>query len=139
VVLSSPVNTKFYQLDSGTTRDGVSFAVTLQREDLGVIGKKRTGEPINDFKQMKMVDAVWPKIEGAAIRLRVGFREVVKGVLTWQDYTTFNPATDTWVNTIVNESLPGCGKAVSIEFSTLASAYWRVDGYSMNVEVIGPY
>ncbi len=139
VILSSPVNTKFYQLDSGTTRDGVGFAVTLQREDLGIIGKKRTGEWINDFKQMKMVDAVWPKIEGSAIRLRVGFREVVKGPLTWQDYTTFDPAVDRWINAIVNENLPGCGRAVSIEFSSLASTYWRVDGYSMNVEVIGPY
>ena len=139
VILSSPVNTKFYQLDSGMTRDGVSFAVTLQREDLGIIGKKRTGEWINDFKQMKMVDAVWPKIEGTAIRLRVGFREVVKGALTWQDYTTFNPATDSWINAIVNEGLPGCGRAVSIEFSALVSAYWRIDGYSMNVEVVGPY
>ena len=100
---------------------------------------KRDGSLINDFKQMKMVDSVWPKIDGNAIRLRVGFRETVKGPLTWQDYTTFNPATDLWVNTITNETLPGCGKAVSIEFSAVASDYWRLDGYSMNVEVIGPF
>ena len=104
---------KFYQLDSGTTKDGAAFAPTLVREDLGVVGQKRSGELINDFKVMKLVDSVWPKVEGAAIRLRVGFREVVKGPLTWQDYATFNPATDLWVNTIVNENLPGCGKAVS--------------------------
>jgi hypothetical protein len=132
-------NYKFYQLDSGTTRDGVTFQPLLQREDLGVVGTKRDGSLINDFKQMKMVDSVWPKIEGNSIRLRVGFRETVKGSLTWQDYTSFNPATDLWVNTIVNEDLPGCGKAVSIEFSATTSDYWRLDGYSMNVEVIGPF
>jgi len=139
VIVSSPANTKFYQLDNGTLRDGASFPVTLQREDLGIIGKKRSGEPINDFKQMKMVDAVWPKVEGVAIRVRVGFRETVKGTLTWQDYTTFNSSTDMWISAIVNESLPGCGRAVSIEFSSMTSAYWRLDGYSMNVEVLGPY
>lgn len=139
VILSSPDNTKFYQLDKGNTRDGVAFSVTLQREDLGIIGRKRTGEPINDFKQMKMVDSLWPKAEGAPLRIRVGFREVVDGPLTWQDYTTFNPATDMWIHAIVNEDLPGCGRAVSIEFSTASALAWRLDGYSMNVEVIGPF
>jgi len=139
IVLCAPDFTKFYQLDLGTTRDGVPFAPILIREDLGVVGMKRSGELINDFKQMKMVDSVWPKLSGAPIKLRVGFRQLVGGTLTWQDYTTFDPATDLWVNTIVNENLPGCGKAVSIEFSATTAAPWRLDGYSMNVEVIGPY
>jgi hypothetical protein len=139
IILCAPDFTKFYQLDSGITRDGVTFAPVLVREDLGIVGQKRNGEMINDFKQMKMVDSVWPKAEGAPIRLRIGFRETVKGPLTWQDYTTFVPETDLWVNTIVNENLPGCGKAVSIEFSALTAATWRLDGYSMNIEVVGPY
>lgn len=139
MILSSPDNTKFYQLDKGLTRDGATFSVTLQREDLGIIGRKRSGEAINDFKQMKMVDAIWPKIEGAPVRVRVGFRETVQGPLTWQDYTTFDPANDMWLNAIVNENLPGCGRAVSLEFSTLTADAWRLDGYSMNVEVIGPF
>lgn len=139
IILSSPDNTKFYQLDKGITRDGVAFGATLQREDLGVIGRKRDGGPINDFKQMKMVDSVWPKLDGAEVRVRVGFRDFVDGPLTWQDYTTFNPDTDMWVNTIVNENLPGCGRAVSVEFSSTTATTWRLDGYAMNVEVLGPY
>jgi hypothetical protein len=132
---------RFFLLDYGMVRwaAGPQVMPVLAREDLGVVGQKRNGELINDFKQMKLVDSVWPKISGAPIRVRVGFREVVGGVLTWQDYTNFDPATDLWVNTIVNESLPGCGKAVSIEFSANTLAAWRLDGYSMNVEVIGPY
>jgi len=132
-------NPKFYQLDAGITRDGVAFVPLLVREDLGIVGQKRNGEWINDFKQMKMVDSVWPKIEGAPIRIRVGFRETVKGPLTWQNYVNFNPATDLWVNAIVDENLPGCGKAVSIEFTANTGASWRLDGYAMNIEVIGPY
>lgn len=139
MVLCGTDATKFYQLDSGITRDGANYTVTLQREDLGIIGRKRTGEPINDFKQMKMVDALWPKVTGAAIRVRVGFRQTVNGALTWQDYATFDPLTDMWVNAIVNEDLPGCGRAVAVEFSATTSAYWKMDGYSMNVNVIGPY
>jgi hypothetical protein len=141
IVLSAPVNTKFYQLDSGTTRDGVSFTPTLQRVDLGIIGRKRTGEPINDFKQMKMVDSIWPKVVGAPIRIRVGFRDAVGSTapLVWQDYTSFDPMTDLWINTIVNENLPGCGRAVAVEFSSVTSAAWQLDGYSMNVQPLGPF
>jgi hypothetical protein len=139
IVVSAPAVTKFFQLDKGNTRDGLEFAVTLQREDLGIIGRKRNGEAINDFKQMKMVDSVWPKVDGAAIRVRVGFRDLVDGPLTWQDYTSFDPSVDMWINAIVNEDLPGCGRTVSIEFSSVTAASWRLDGYSINVEVIGPY
>jgi hypothetical protein len=139
MILCSPVNTKFYQLDMGTTRDGATFAPILVREDLGIVGQKRNGEWINDFKQMKMVDSVWPKLVGAPIRIRVGFRELVSGTLTWQEYVDYDPAAGLWVNVIVNEALPGCGKAISIEFSAPTAATWRLDGYSMNIEVVGPY
>lgn len=139
IILCSPDNTKFYQLDTGITRDGATFTPTLQREDLGIIGRTRTGAAVNDFKQMKMVDAIWPKLEGSNIRVRVGFRDFVKGPLTWQPYATFNPATDMWINAIQDENVQGSGRAVSIEFSNTTGAAWRLDGYSMNVEVLGPY
>lgn len=141
VVLCSPVNTKFYQLDSGTTRDGAQFTPTLQRVDLGIIGKTRSGAPVNDWKKLKMVDSVAPKVNGASIRVRVGFRDAVgeTSPLQWQDYTAFNPASDIWVNTITNETITGCGRAVAIEFSADNSASWRIDGYSMDVTVVGDY
>lgn len=140
VVLSSPANTKFYQLDSGTSRDGVTFATTLRREDLGVLGKDRKGAWLNDFRAMKMVDAIWPKISSLqTVQVRVGFRDVVDGPLTWQSYSTFNPVTDMWINAIVNENLPGSGRAVSVEFSRVDALPWRIDGYSMNVEKISEY
>jgi hypothetical protein len=102
---------RFYQLDIGTNRDiGPEARPVLAREDLGTVGQKRSGELINDFKQMKLVDSVWPKLNGATIRLRVGFRDVVGGPLTWQDYATFDPPSDLWVNTIVNENLPGAAR-----------------------------
>lgn len=139
MVLCGTDATKFYQLDIGTTRDGANFLPTLVREDLGILGKKRSGEWINDFKQMKMVDSIWPKVEGAPIRIRVGFRDFVGGSLTWQDYASFNPVTDMWINAITNEDRPGSGRAVSVEFSATTSAVWRMNGYAMNVEPIGPY
>lgn len=140
IILSSPSNTKFYQLDSGITRDGTTFTTTLRREDLGVLGKDRKGAWINDFKAVKMVDAIWPKISSLhTVQIRVGFREVLDGVLTWQDYTTYNPVTDMWIHAIPNENLPGSGRAVSVEFFRADANVWRLDGYSMNVEKISEF
>jgi hypothetical protein len=141
IVLCGTTATKFYQLDSGLLRDTVQFSPTLQRIDLGIIGRTRANAPINDWKKLKMVDSVAPKVTGAPIRVRVGFRDAVSEAapLTWQDYTIFDPAVDIWVNTIVNENLPGCGRAVAIEFSADNSAAWRIDGYSMDVTVVGDY
>ena len=65
-------------------------------------------------------------------------RRLVNGPLVWQDFTSYDQPNALWVNTIVNENLPGCGKAVSIEFSSTTGEYWRLDGYSMDIEVIGP-
>lgn len=141
VVTCSPVNTKFYQLDSGTTRDGLSFAPTAQRVDLGIIGRSRSGAPINDWRKLKMVDTIAPKGTGAAFRIRVGFRDAVgeNSTLQWQDYAAFDPNVDTGINVITNENITGCGRAVAVEFSADNSAAWRIDGYSMDVTIVGEY
>lgn len=138
IVLCGTDASKFYQLDQGITRDGLAYTAALQREDLGVLGKTRTGAWINDFKVEKMVDAIWPKVSGGSILVRVGFKDFVEGSLTWQDYNTFNPAVDMWVNAIVNESLPGSGRSVSVEFSNMSPGT-KLVGYSMNVEPISVY
>ena len=141
IVLCAPSQTKFYQLDSGVTRDGASFIPIAQRVDLGIVGRSRSGAPVNDWKKMKMVDSVAPKVQGAAIKIRVGFRDAVgeNSALQWQDYAAFDPQSDIWVNTITNENITGCGRAVAIEFTSENSNSWRIDGYSMDVTVVGDY
>src|SRR5262245_993754 len=59
VVLCGTDARKFYNLDSGSTRDGVVFTATLQRIGLSVLGKKRNGEWIVDFDRWKMWDTIW--------------------------------------------------------------------------------
>lgn len=141
VVLCSPANSKFYQLDSGITRDGVNFVPILQRVDLGIIGRTRSGAPVNDWRKLKMVDTIAPKVQGASIKLRVGFRDAVGDAspLQWQDYTTFNPNTDWGVNVITNDNITGCGRSVAVEFTSDTSASWRIDGYSMDVQIVGEF
>lgn len=141
VVLSNPVDSKLMMLDSGNTRDGVGYRANSIRQAMSVVGRKRNGEWIVDHEKYKMVDAVWPKAEGAPFNIRVGFQELVDGPVTWQDYTSFNPATDMYINAIVNEDLPGSGRAISFEFSTPESQTdrWALAGYKFHVGVLGQF
>ena len=95
-----------------------------------------------DFKQMKMVNLVWPKrLPARPSALRVWLSRVGQ----WPARVAgLHPPTTRQMRCgstrSVNENLPGCGKAVSDrEFLSTTGEYWRLDGYSMNIEVIGPY
>ena len=71
--------TQFQQMESGSTFAGTAFTATLQREDVAVIGRKRTGEWIEDFKRHRMVTRTWIKATGAPISVRLGSRSVDGG------------------------------------------------------------
>jgi len=134
VVVASPVNTKFYNFDSTQTRDGSAFAVTLQREGLSILGKKRTGDWIVDHRRMKLVGPLWPKVQGGPINIRVGTQQHVNQGVAWGNTISFNPATDDVANV-----LPVSGRACAVEFSTTAAVAWRLDGYKYNVESMGEF
>lgn len=127
VVLCGTDATKFYQLDSGSTRDGTNFTGLLQREALGVEGRTRKGEWIVNFESHKVVTRVWIKASGGPISVRVGFQEEVPGSISWSDAKLFDPETQKWVDVV------GSGKAVSLEFS--AAAPFRLRGYKLEGRV----
>lgn len=139
IVLCDPTASKLLQLDKGNTKDGTAFSPTIIREALGVTGKKRNGEWISDVHSYKFVDSIWPKAEGEPFRIRVGFQESVNAALSWQPYITFDPESMRYVNPFVDENLPGSGVLFSIEFSALSGAQWRLDGYKIDVNVVGNF
>lgn len=132
LVLCAPASTKFLNLDSGPTRDTVVFTGLLQRLGLAVLGKKRTGEWIVDFNRKKMVDDMWPKIQGNPVSIRLGYQDLVDGPVTWNAAVLYTPGTD-----IVAYAGPVSGRCIAIEFSAAAS--WRIDGYKMYVADLGPF
>lgn len=131
VVLCSPVTTKFLQLDLGTQRDGVDFTGTIQRTALGVIGRKRGGEWIEDFEVRKLVTRLWPKMSGGPVMIRMGGQEVPNGPTTWTVPVSFDPSADKFCDLIVE------GAAISIEIS--ASVDWQLDGYKLDMVTLGKF
>lgn len=131
LVLSKPTATKFLQLDSGTQRDGNNFTGLLQRTSLGVIGRKRTGEWIEDFSVRKLVTRVWPKIKGGPVQIRLGGQDTVNGAVRWSAPQTFDPSTQDYCDIIAE------GAAIAIEFS--AAVDWQLDGYKLEMQTLGRF
>jgi len=132
VVLCGTDATKFYNLDSGATRDGTTFTGTLQRLGLSLLGRTRTGEWVVDFDRWKMYDTIWPKLSGGSVSIRVGVQELVNGPVTWKPATVFNPATGPKI-----DAGPVSGRALAYEFSSTES--FRLDGLKMVIQDLGMF
>lgn len=133
VVLCNPVASKFYVLDSGVTRDGVSFSSILQREGLALIGKKRNGELVVDFEKLKMLKRIWPKIEGSPVDIRFASQELIKGPTLWGSSVSFDPGTQVYC-----DPGPVSGRAVGFEIAGSGNA-WKLSGYKIDMVPLGSY
>lgn len=123
--------TKFLQLDSSTTFDGTSFSGTLQREGLGVVGRKRNGEWIVDFARQKQINRVWIKATGGPINVRIGFAALPGGTVTWSTTRSFDPTTQKYID------VAAAGKAIAIEFT--AAVPFHVSGYKLEIGMRGRF
>lgn len=131
IALLKPSGPKFLQLDSSTLRDGNTFTGLLQRTSLGVIGRKRTGEWIEDFEVRKLVTRVWPKMSGGPVNIRLGGQDVPNGSITWSPLVSFNPATQKYCDVMAE------GAAISIEIS--GATDWQLDGYKLDMVTLGSF
>lgn len=133
VIVCGQAATKFYNLDSGLTRDGAAFTATLQRTGLSIIGRRRNGDWVVDFEKIKMLSRMLPKIQGGPVRIRVGSQMLVDGPVTWSDYFVFDPTDTVFADLITS------GRAIAIEFSTTDSVAWRLDSYKLLINVLGAF
>lgn len=124
---------KFMLLDSSLTRDGATFTSTLRRDGLAIVGRRRDGEPIVDFKVRKLLTKMWPKIVGSPVTIRIGAQDKIDGSVAWNEPKVFTPGTDRFVDTIAN------GAALSVEFSTTETGDWHISGYDMEIHRAGRY
>lgn len=132
IVVAQPTSKKLLSLDTGTTNDGVAFSGTLQRTALGIIGRKRSGEWLEDFETRKMIQRVWPKLATGSCNVRVGYQDLPNGAISWTGYQAFTPATLAYVDGVL-----GSGRAVSVEFS--APNDFHIDGYKLDMALTGKF
>jgi len=130
VLVRTAVN-EFALLDTGATRDGTVFTGTLQRTGLGIIGRKRNGDWIEDFQQRKLVTRLWPKVSGGAVSIRIGSHQVPDGAVTWSAAKTFDPSVQRYVDFVVE------GPAIALEIS--GTTPFKIDGYKIEMELTGNF
>jgi hypothetical protein len=131
LLLVKPTASKFLQLDLGAQRDGVDFTGLVQRTSLGVIGRKRTGEWIEDFEVRKLVHRVWPKMSGGPVSIRLGGQDIPNGPVRWSAAQTFNPSTQKYCD------IQAEGAAIAIEIS--GAVDWQLDGYKLDMVTLGRF
>jgi hypothetical protein len=110
----------------------VEFVSRLQRIGLGVLGKKRNGEVIEDFQRKKMITRIFPKITGAKVNIKFNSQQVVDGPVASGAAVVYDPATDVFADPQTME-----GRAVGLEFS--GTLPWQIDGYKVNIEPLGEF
>lgn len=137
VVICNPNTSKIHLFDQGTVRDGLSFMGTLQRTNLAIVGRKRSGEWIEDFQRRKLVSALWPKVQNGPINVRVGYNDLPNQNSNWSPYLPFDPSTQVFVNGMLDGPNQGSARAFGIEFSSVND--FRVDGYKADISLTGEY
>lgn len=137
VVLAAPAGTSgqtFYDLDNTQSqlKGNQAFTATLQRTGLALLGKKRTGEWIVDYKKLKMFQRIWPKIEGVPVGIRIGMQTMIKGAVTWTDPVTYDPEQDMYADVD-----PISGRALAMEIK--GPPGWKVLGYKIEIAPLGDF
>lgn len=132
VVVCGTDDTKFFNLDKTTTRNGTVFTKTIQRLGLAIIGKKRDGAVIVDFQKMKLIDRFWMRLSGDEVSIRVGSQEVADGPVSWHNAITFDPSAGPFADVG-----PLSGRAIAYEVSSDGS--FRFDGFKQSVQLIGDH
>ena len=131
LLMCNPEATKLYQYNSGNQFAGANFQAYVERQGLAIIGRDRQGNPKADFTSRKLVKRIWPKISGGAISVQVGSQEVLDGTVTWAAAQTFTPGTDQYLDFSVN------GRLLAVRFESTANASWEIEGYDLEIEVLG--
>jgi hypothetical protein len=126
-------STKFLMLDSGNLNDTAGYTSTLQRTELALLGKTRTGTIQVEFKKQKMVRRIWINASGGPIHIRVGASNTVGGVVRWGPEVIFDPETQLYVDVLIS------GKALAIEFEVNDAVPWVLESYKLEFQVQGTF
>lgn len=131
-IFSSPGQSKLYQLDNGLAFDLSAPVAFVERQGLAIIGKDRTGQPIVDYNNRKLLSRLWPQIQGTSIlSIKTGAQEQIGGSVTWQPAQNFNPATQKYLDFEAN------GRLLAYNITSTDNNPWELQGLGLEVSVLG--
>lgn len=125
---------RFLLYDNTFGDEGVDFRGYVEKTSSPIAGLSRDGNVLLDPSQIKQVNEIWPEIRqqgGAGVDIYVGGQDTLEDPITWEGPLTFVSGTDDKVDCCT------VGRYLSIRFETTDQSQWKLDGYSMNVELLG--
>ena len=133
IVVADPEGVKLWALDMELVAGSPNQLSFLQRTGLAIIGKDRQGQPKADFQSAKLWKRVWPKITGSAsVEMRFGVQQEMDGDISWNGYQAYSKS-----QKFIDIDPPLNGVFGAIEFRSTTPAFWQVEGYDVDVEVVG--
>ena len=136
----SAADPSFYLADQGFDFDGTDFRAYVERTGLAVVGQDRQGNPKVDTEVIKLVTEVWPRIRvqnGTNVDVYVGSQDVPEGAVSWSSAFPFDPTTKQKID--VDPPVEGRYIAVRFETPDTSGIQWKLDGYDLELFVIGKY
>ena len=133
LLMSDPVNTKLYLLDSTNKQDGSNMTAYVERINMGFPLK---AEEPPDYETRKLVTGLWPRITGTAggqVRVYLGSQEVVDGPVSWEAPETFTIGTSDFVD------IQAEGRLHAIRFESDSDIEWKLHGYDVDVVSVGEH
>ena len=126
-----PVNTKLFLMDNSNQLNGTNMTSFVERTGLAIAGQDRQRRPIVDMTRRKLAKRVWPRVSGGPIEVQVGTQETLEGPITWGEVKTFDPATQHFVDVCEH------GRLLAIRFKSNIDVAWELQGYDMEIELLG--
>lgn len=133
LVVADPVANAFWEFESGEVYGNMVVTTFLERVELSIVGKDRQGEPKVDYGVRKQVTRIWPKIRGEGadqVQVQLGVQEDFDDPVTYTVPKFYN--TD-----LRYLDFEVTGRLTAVKLFSTANLYWSLEGYDMNVEVVG--
>lgn len=134
VLARSDGTNQLYWADQTNQFAGTSFTAYAERTGLSVTGRDRLGNWKADPTTVKFVRRIVPRVRSnGALNVYVGAQYNKDGAVTWDGPHSFDPATDQEVLCSVT------GRFLAVRFESTGNTWWELDGYDLDVEIVGAY
>lgn len=134
LLLCNPTQTELQRLDSGRLINGVVPTAVLERTGLAIVGRDRRGEPKVDYRVVKQVNRITPKLRGTAVvSVEVGVQDDFNDDVVWSAASEFRIGVDRYIDF----DDPPSGKLIAVRFSSTTEDTWQLEGYDLEIALLG--
>lgn len=114
------------------TLDGANYTSFVERTGIALTGQDRvSGEFKADYQSRKICTRIWIKATGAPFQVQVGASESTEASPVYESAQTFTPGVDRYLDWSAN------GKFLAVKFSSTSGGEWQIEGFDLEIEVLG--